>query len=116
MRGEPEFVVTARQDFSSYRNVLARGTNADRFAVLTDAKGVILADSRHGGAGTTAIVAGLTLGAALKALDNAPAGEVVANELRYKVSVRAAGEWNIVAVERIPAPRRCHSEGARLCG
>jgi hypothetical protein len=113
-RGQPEFALSARQDYTSYRNVLAHGTSDERFAVLTDAKGTILADSRHASPGTT-VVANLTPGAIRKA---APAGtgEVVGNELRYRVNIRPVGDWTIIAVERVPAPRRCYTEGARLCG
>lgn len=114
-RGQAEFAVSARQDYTSYRNVLAHGTNDDRFAVLTDAKGTILADSRSGSAGGTAIIANLTLDAVRKAVPTGT-GEVVGNELRYRVNVRPAGDWTIIAVERVPAPRRCYTEGARLCG
>ncbi len=114
-REQSEFVIDARQDFSSYHAVLAYGLSADRFAVLTDANGVILADSRDGATGGTAIVAKWTLAAIRKA---APAhgGEIVGGELRYRVSYRPVGDWTIVAVERVPAPRRCSVEGARLCG
>jgi hypothetical protein len=114
-REQNEFVIDARQDFSSYHAVLSHGLSADRFVVLTDAKGVILADSRDGAIGGTAIVAKLTLAAIRKA---APArtGEIVGGELRYRVNYRPVGDWTIIAVERIAAPRRCVTEGARLCG
>lgn len=116
VRGQPEFALAARQDLTSYRKVLSQGVAQNRFVVLADAKGVVLADSRHGGAGTTAILADLTLDALRKALRGASAGEVTARELRYRVSIRPAGAWSVVAVESIPAPRRCYAEGARLCG
>lgn len=112
--GQPEFALSARQDYTSYRNVLAHGTTDDRFAVLTDASGAILADSRHASPGTT-VVANLTPGAIRKAAPTGT-GEVVGNELRYRVNIRPAGDWTIIAVERVPAPRRCYTEGARLCG
>lgn len=114
-RGQPEFALTARQDFSSYHAVLAHGTNDNRFAVLTDAAGTILADSRTGASGGTTIVANLTLDAIRKAAPKGT-GEVVGNERRYRVNYRAVGAWTIIAVEGIPAPTRCHTEGARLCG
>jgi hypothetical protein len=116
VRGQPEFALAARQDFTSYRKVLAQGVAQNRFVVLTDAKGVILADSRHGGAGTTAILAGVTLDAIRKALRGTTEGEVVAQELRYRVSIHPAGTWTVVAVESLPTPRRCSAEGTRLCG
>ena len=114
-RAQNEFVVSARQDYTSYQAVLAYGLSADRFAVLTATDGIIVADSRKGATGGTAIVAKWTLKAIRKA---APAGhgEIVAGETHYRVSYRPVGVWTIVAVERVPAPRRCHSEGARLCG
>ncbi len=114
-RDQSEFVIDARQDFSSYHAVLAYGLSADRFAVLTDAKGVILADSRTGANGGTTIVAKLTLAAIRKAAP-AHSGEIVGGEQHYRVNYRPVGNWTIVAVERIAAPRRCITEGTRLCG
>jgi hypothetical protein len=114
-REQIEFVITARQDFSSYRAVLAYRTGDERFAVLTDAAGTVLADGRSGAAGGTAIVADLTLAAIRKAAPSG-AGEVLGGQFRYRVSYRPVGAWTVIAVERIPAPRRCYAEGARLCG
>ena len=114
-RDRSEYVIDARQDFSSYHAVLSHGLTPDRFVVLTNAKGVILADGGNGATGGTVIVAKLTLDAIRKAAPGGH-GEVVASGLRYRVSYRPVGDWIIVAVERAPAPRRCHAEGARLCG
>jgi hypothetical protein len=114
-REQSEFVLRARQDFTSYRRALAHGLSPDRFAVMTDTKGVILADSRTGTVGGTAIIAKLTLTGIRQAAPHGT-GEVADGESRYRVSHRPAGDWTIVALERLPAPKRCHSEGARLCG
>lgn len=114
-RGQTEFVLAARQDFASYRTALGYATNDDRYAVLADAHGVVLAHGRNGTAGGTAIIADVTLAAIRKAAP-AGSGEVVGGEYRYRVSHRPVGSWTVIAVERIPAPRRCHAEGARLCG
>ena len=114
-REQIEFVVAARQDFVSYRAALAYATTDDRFAVLADAEGTVLAHGRNGAAGETAIVAGVTLADIRKAA-RAGTGEVVSGQSRYRVSHRPVGSWTVIAVERIPAPRRCYAEGARLCG
>ncbi|NOT42739.1 MAG: cache domain-containing protein, partial [Alphaproteobacteria bacterium] len=114
IREQSEFVIDARQDLSSYHTALAHGLSPDRFTVLTDPTGVILADSR-GATGGTAIVAKLTLAAIRRAAPKGH-GEIVGGENRYRVAHRQAGDWTIIAVERVPAPRRCHAEGARLCG
>lgn len=114
-RAQNEFVVSARQDYASYQAVLAYGLSADRFAVLTANDGVIVADSRKGPTGGTAILAKWTLKAIRKAAPTGK-GEIVAGETRYRVSYRPVGTWTIIAVERVPAPRRCTTEGARLCG
>lgn len=114
-REQIEFVLTARQDFAVYRNALGYATTDDRYAVLTDAAGIVLAHGRNGAAGGTAIVADMTLAAIRKAAPTG-IGEIAGGENRYRVSHRPAGSWTVIAVERIPAPRRCHAEGARLCG
>lgn len=114
-REQTEFVLSARQDFTSYRKALAHGLQPDRFVALLDAHGVILADSRTGASGGTAIVANLTLTAIRQAAPKGTA-EMTGGEARYRVSHRAVGDWTIAAFERMPAPRRCYAEGARLCG
>ena len=115
VRENPEFVLSARQDFTSYRAVLAHSVPEDHFVVLADTKGRILADSRNAGQGTTAVVADLSLDQIRKAVP-AGSGEIKGGENRFLISYRPVGEWTIIAAERIPAPRRCHAEGARLCG
>lgn len=114
-REQNEYVVNARQDFSSYYTVLANGLTDDRFAVLTGPDGTILADSRKASAGGTAIVASWTLKAIRKAAPSGR-GEIATGEQHYRVSYRPVGIWTIVAVERVAAPRRCTTEGTRLCG
>lgn len=114
-RGQAEFVLAARQDFASYRTALGYATTDDRYAVLVDSQGTVLAHGRNGTTGGTAIVADVTLAAVRKAAP-AGSGEVLGGEYRYRVSHRPVGHWTVIAVERIPAPRRCHAEGARLCG
>jgi hypothetical protein len=57
------------------------------------------------------------LEAVRKKLGAETAGEITGgDELHYNVSYRPVDAWTVVAVERIPAPRRCHAEGTRLCG
>jgi hypothetical protein len=117
-RRQTEFVLSGRQELEVYRKVLARGIPHDRFVVLVDAKGRVLADTREP-SGTGKVVVGLSLDAVrreLKGSNSKGSGEVVRGDARFYVSYARAGDWTIVAGAPAPLPRRCPNAGARLCG
>lgn len=118
-REQAEFVLSARQDFATYRKALARGAG-ERFVLLVDAKGQVLADTRtQASEARSKLVAGLTLEGlrrAVKGSRSEGGGQVGRGVERYHVSYVAAGDWTIVAGEPIAVPRRCPDGGTRLCG
>lgn len=120
VRDQVEFVLSARQDIAAYRVAIARGVPDSRFVTLVDAKGAIVADTRRDVApGGRKLVAGLALDGlkrALKGKDAAGSGEIERGLERYRLSYQAAGEWTVVAGEKIAPPRRCTVGGQRLCG
>lgn len=116
-RDQAEFVLGATQAFASYRGVLARGTGKERFVVLADAKGAVLADTRSGT--NTKVVGSYTLDAlkrAVKGTARAGAGELADGSDHFNVSYVAVGEWTVIAAETAEPPRRCSKDGTRLCG
>lgn len=120
-REQAEFVLSARQSFSAYRKVLARGTANGTFVMLIDAKGQILADTRTGPtAGTRGkLVAGLSLEGVRKAVKGSRdegTGDVVRGNDRFSVSYLSVGDWTVVAGASLSVPRRCPGAGTRLCG
>jgi hypothetical protein len=118
-RGQGEFVLSARQDFSTYRKVIARGTPKSAFVVLIDAKGNVLADTRKSAGTRAKLVAGLSFDAVkrtVKGTREEGAGEVARGNDRFKVSYQSVGDWVIVAGEAVSTPHRCPHAGERLCG
>lgn len=120
-RGQAEFVLSARQDYSIYRRTLTRGTRPDAFALIVDAKGQVLADTREGAAAGSRgkLVAGLSLEAlrrAVKGSRDEGAGEVARGNERFNVSYLSVGDWTVVAGAAASVPRRCPNAGTRLCG
>lgn len=120
-RNQGEFVLSARQGFGVYRKTLARAMPNGSFALLVDAKGQVLADTRHGAtAGTRGkLVAGLSLEAlrrAVRGSGDEGTGEVVRGKERFTVSYQTVGDWTVVAGALASVPRRCPGAGTRLCG
>jgi hypothetical protein len=118
VREQAEFVLSARQDVSAYRKVLAYG-KGERFVVLVDAKGQVLADTRDNAEGRAKLIAGLTLDGlrrAVKGSRNEGGGQVGRGAERYNVRYVAADNWTVIAGEAVAVPRRCPNQGARLCG
>lgn len=118
---QAEFVLSARQAFSVYRDALARGMRADAFALIVDDKGRVVADTRSGKtAGARGrLVAGLSLDGlrrAVKGSRDRGAGEVVRGNERYNVSYQSVGGWTVVAGAAASVPHRCPNAGTRLCG
>jgi hypothetical protein len=115
---QAEFVLTARQDFGAYRKVLAYGAG-ERFVVLVDAKGQVLADTRRKSDARSKLVAGLTfdgLRRAVRGSRKEGGGQVARGAERFNVRYVASGSWTIIAGEAVGVPRRCPGQGARLCG
>lgn len=118
-RTQGEFVLSARQEFTTYRKAMARGVPKGAFVVLIDAKGNVLADTRKSAGTRGKLVAGLPFDAikrAVKGTRDAGAGEVLRGSERFKVSYQSVGDWVIVAGEPIAVPHRCPGAGERLCG
>lgn len=120
-RAQGEFVLSARQDFAHYRRIMARGLPKTAFAVLIDAKGGVIADTRNGPAAGKRgkLVAGLSLDAlrrAVKGTREEGTGDVGRGSERFIVSYQSVGDWVMVAGEAIAVPRRCPGAGERLCG
>lgn len=120
-RNQGEFVLSARQGLGVYRKTLARTMPSGSFALLVDAKGQVLADTRNDAAAGTRgkLVAGLSLEALRRAVRGSRdegTGEVVRGNERFTVSYQTVGDWTVVAGALASVPRRCPGAGTRLCG
>lgn len=120
VRDQLEFVLSARQNIATYKTAITRGLGEGRFVILLDAKGEVVADTRADvPRGARKLLAGHSFDAlkrAVKGTADAGSGEVVQGLDKYNVSYQAAGDWTIVAGEKIAPPRRCTVGGQRLCG
>ena len=121
--GNKEFVLHGEQDLGAYKAVLQLGVGNGRYVALIDETRSILSDvgANPGAQGASAKlkVAGLFFDAirqAIKGSVHEGSGEIGSANKRFNVGYQSVGPWTVVAVEAAPAPRRCASDGARLCG
>ncbi|MEQ1866380.1 MAG: hypothetical protein ABL996_17210 [Micropepsaceae bacterium] len=121
--GDKEFVLRGEQDMGAYKAVLASGVGEGRYVALIDETRSILSDAgtNPGAQGVSAklSVAGFSFDGirrAVKGSADAGSGEIALANKRFNVGYQSLGRWTIVAVEAAAPPRRCASDGARLCG
>jgi hypothetical protein len=121
--GEKEFVLRGEQDLAAYKVALKLGVGEARYVALIDETRSILSDAgtNPGAQGSSAklSVAGFSFDAirrAVKGSADEGSGEVSSANKHFNVGYQSVGPWTIVAVEAALPPRRCATDGARLCG